>query len=294
MLTVQVESTWIHSPSSPTRSCWATFLIDLHLEQICTLTIEGQLLLMVDDKYVSFSGAHGLQMAYLSHAGMCHHAMLHILVVTMPTMLFRALQYLNNLVTYASLIQKVFNRSKLQNPPICLPGKQRKSCKANGKTHPIGLLKGCEILMPVSAMKFLAMRMLHGTGAWDSVIGPRWEVDKFENYYFRVHWLSEPFVQVLNINLSPLKKVFFFTGRIFPVRKFKTWGPTLPDGPWLPVDGNGCPWMLQLRTFKGDVFFLPIKKCDSQLMVVLKWWTFFNTTILVGRCLIHIVAKWWY
>lgn len=67
---------------------------------------------------------------------------------------------------YVSLIQKVFNQcSKLPNPPIWLPGKQRKSCKANGKTHPIGLLKWCEILMPVSAMKFLAMRMLHGTGA---------------------------------------------------------------------------------------------------------------------------------
>ena len=64
---------------------------------------------------------------------------------------------------YASLIQKVYNQcSKLHDPPIVFPGTSVKACKTNGKTHPIGHLKGAEILIPMSALKFLAMKMLHG------------------------------------------------------------------------------------------------------------------------------------
>ncbi len=65
--------------------------------------------------------------------------------------------------SYATLIQKVFNQcKKLPNPPIVFPGEASKNCKANGKTHPIGVLKGCELLMPISSMKFLATKMLQG------------------------------------------------------------------------------------------------------------------------------------
>ena len=64
---------------------------------------------------------------------------------------------------YASMLQKVFNQcSKLRDPPIIFPGIAVKSCKANGMTHPIGHLKGAEILIPIKALKFLAMKMLQG------------------------------------------------------------------------------------------------------------------------------------
>jgi len=65
--------------------------------------------------------------------------------------------------TYSTLIQKVFSQCrKLDPPPILFPGDPIKRCKANGKSHPIGLLQGCLVWLPMNAKKFLACKLLHG------------------------------------------------------------------------------------------------------------------------------------
>ena len=64
---------------------------------------------------------------------------------------------------FATLILKVANQlSKLRPVPKIFPGFFRKACKANGKTHPIGLIQGAELHLPLKARKFLAVQMLHG------------------------------------------------------------------------------------------------------------------------------------
>ena len=74
--------------------------------------------------------------------------------------------------SFVNAIQKVINSTTKIDPSIKLVPCQRvKKCKANGKTHPMGMIPNFEMFVSPDALKFLAANMLRGRDhcpkSWD-------------------------------------------------------------------------------------------------------------------------------
>ena len=73
------------------------------------------------------------------------------------------LEDLNTPKSYVNAIQKVINSTAKIDASIQLvPSPRIKKCKANGKTHPMGMIPNFEMFVSPDALKFIATQMLRG------------------------------------------------------------------------------------------------------------------------------------